>query len=113
VFDAMLEKATRLCGASFGILWNFTGDLAVAGALYQVPEAYAELCCIPFRPSPGSGPARVMRGEVGLALADLTEYPPHLAHDALTQAIVDLAGARGVVIEPLRMDAATLGAITL
>jgi GAF domain-containing protein len=113
VFDAMLEKATRLCEASFGILWSFTGDLAVAGALYQVPEAYTELCRTPFRPSPGSGPARMMRGEGGFALTDLAEYPPYLAGDALTRAIVDLAGARSVVIEPLRKDSITLGAITL
>src|SRR6516165_754362 len=111
VFDAMLEKATNLCGASFGILWNFTGDLAVAGALHRVPEAYAELCRTPFRPSPGSGPARMMQGENGFALADVAEYPPYLAGDVLTRATVDLAG--GIVIEPLRKDSVTLGAITL
>src|ERR1700738_3649331 len=113
VFDAMLEKATNLCEASFGILWNFTGEFAVAGALHQVPAAYAELCSTPFHPSPGSGPARMMRGEATLAIADLNEYPPYQAGDALTRAIVDLAGARSVVIAPLRKDAQTLGAITL
>jgi len=113
VFDAMLEKATNLCEASFGILWNFTGEFAVAGALHQVPAAYAELCRTPFRPSPGSGPARMMRGEASLAIADLNEYPPYQAGDALTRAIVDVAGARSVVIAPLRKDARTLGAITL
>src|SRR5262249_53589088 len=104
VFDAMLEKATRLCESTFGILWNFTGDVAVAGALHRVPEAYAELCRNPFRPSSGSGPARMMRGESGFSLTDLAEYPPYLAGDALARAIVDLAGARSVVIEPLRKD---------
>jgi adenylate cyclase len=43
----------------------------------------------------------------------LAEYPPYLAGDKLTKAIVDLAGARSVVIEPLRKDSITLGAITL
>ncbi len=113
VFDAMLERATSLCHASFGILWDFDGELARAGALHQVPEAYAELCRVPFRPSPGSGPARIMHGEDTFAIADLTEYAPYQAGDSLARAIVDLAGARSVVITPLRKDAATLGAITL
>ena len=113
VFDAMLEKATRLCEASFGILWIFDGEFARAGALHQVPEAYAELCRAPFRPSPGSGPARMMQGEASFAIADLTAYPPYQAGDALTRAIVDLGGARSVVIAPLRRDDITLGAITI
>jgi GAF domain-containing protein len=113
VFDAMLEKATRLCEASFGILWIFDGELASAGALHQVPEAYAELCRAPFRPSPGSGPARIMQGEDSFAIADLAAYPPYQAGDALTRAIVDLGGARSVVIAPLRRDDITLGAITI
>src|SRR5262249_41907603 len=113
VFDAMLEKATTLCHASFGILWDFDGEFARAGALHQVPAAYAELCQDPFRPSPGSGPARIMRGEDTFAIADLAQYVPYQTGDALTRAIVDLAGARSVVITPLRKDNATLGAITL
>src|SRR6266478_501155 len=79
VFDAMLEKATSLCEASFGILWTFDGEFARAGALHQVPAAYAELCRDPFLPSPGSGPARMMRGEDTFAITDLTAYPPYRA----------------------------------
>ena len=56
VFDAMLERATRLCNADFGILWNFDGELAKAGALHRVPTAYAEMIRAPFRPSPEFGP---------------------------------------------------------
>jgi GAF domain-containing protein len=55
----------------------------------------------------------MIQGENGFALADVAQYPPYLAGDELTRAIVDLAGARSVVIEPLRKDDATLGAITL
>jgi GAF domain-containing protein len=113
VFDAMLEKATRLCEADFGILWNFDGDLAKAGALHRVPTAYAEMIRAPFRPSPESGPARMMRGEGTFVVADLLEFPPYHAGDTLVRAIVDLAGARSVVISPLRKDAVTLGAITI
>jgi GAF domain-containing protein len=113
VFDAMLTKVTSLCEASFGILWIFDGEFARAGALHQVPEAYAELCRAPFRPSPGSGPARMMQGEDSFAIADLTAYPPYQAGDPLTRAIVDLGGARSVVIAPLRRDDITLGAITI
>jgi PAS domain S-box-containing protein len=113
VFDAMLERATRLCEASFGILWRFDGEFASPGALHQVPAAFAEFCRDPVRPSPQSGPARMMRGEGAMAVPDLTEWPPYHAGDTMVRAIVDLGGARSVVIAPLRKDDATLGAITI
>src|SRR5262249_28735323 len=98
VFEAMLEKATRLCEAAFGVLWIFDNGLARAGALHRVPEAFAELCRTPFVPSPGSGPARMMRGEGTTAFGDLTALPDYETGDTMVRAIVDLAGARSVVI---------------
>ncbi|HYM74215.1 MAG TPA: ATP-binding protein, partial [Stellaceae bacterium] len=113
VFDAMLDKATSLCEANFGILWTFDNGLASAGALHKVPEAYAALVRGPFRPSPVSGPARMMRGDDTFAIVDLADSPGYRDGDALTRAIVDLAGTRSVVIAPLRTETVTLGAITL
>src|SRR5262249_29102412 len=43
VFDAMLENATRLCEASYGVLWLKEGDAFRAVALHgAMPPAYTE-----------------------------------------------------------------------
>src|SRR6266851_3026307 len=42
VFDAMLDKATTLCEAAFGILWTHDGENYHAAAFRNVPPAYAE-----------------------------------------------------------------------
>ncbi|MGE0260468.1 MAG: GAF domain-containing protein, partial [Alphaproteobacteria bacterium] len=112
VFDAMLEKATRLSEAAFGILWVFEEEFVRAGALHKVPDAYADLVRAPFRPSPESGPARVMRGEGTIGIPDVMALPGYAAGDFLVRSIVDLGGARSIVIVPLRKDGVTLGAIT-
>src|SRR5713101_9953837 len=83
VFGAMLERATSLCEAAFGILWRFDGEFANPAALYQVPPAFAEFWREPIRPSPGSGPGRMMRGEGTLAIHDLTELPDYLEGEPL------------------------------
>jgi DNA segregation ATPase FtsK/SpoIIIE-like protein len=42
VFDAMLERATRLSDATFGILWTYDGERYQAVSFRNVPPAYAE-----------------------------------------------------------------------
>ena len=42
VFQAMLENATRICEAKFGVLWLREGDGFRSVALHNAPPAYAE-----------------------------------------------------------------------
>jgi GAF domain-containing protein len=113
VFDAMLEKATRLCGAAFAILWRFDGEFAKPEASYRVPAAWAEFWKDPKRPPAGSGPRLVMGGGGTQAVADMTQHAPYLSGEPMARAIVELAGARSLMITPLRKEDMTLGAITI
>jgi len=42
VFQAMLENATRICGAKFGILFRYEGGLFHPTASLDVPPAFAD-----------------------------------------------------------------------
>jgi hypothetical protein len=42
IFQTMLENATRVCEAKFGILWLREGDGFRSVALHNLPPAYAE-----------------------------------------------------------------------
>jgi hypothetical protein len=53
VFDAILEKARRLCGAEFGTLMA-RGALVRALAAHGVPEAFAEILKREAEPGPGN-----------------------------------------------------------
>src|SRR5262250_506249 len=62
VFDAMLEKAMRLCDAAFGTLLTYDGEKFRPAAALGVPEAFAT-----FRRNhppdfgPTSGPGRILQ----------------------------------------------------
>src|SRR5262244_2067353 len=43
VFSAVLENATRICEANFGVLFRFNNDFVEAAAMLGVPPAFAEL----------------------------------------------------------------------
>jgi len=59
VFDAMLEKATRLCEASFGLMNAYDGERFKRVASHRVPAALVEWSeRNPVQFGPGTGPAR-------------------------------------------------------
>src|SRR5262249_60365898 len=57
VFETMLENATRLCGAEFGVLELDEGDGTRIAAVYNVPPALAATQHTPLRIQPTNGDA--------------------------------------------------------
>jgi two-component system NtrC family sensor kinase len=114
VFDAILERAMRLCEAEFGLLATYDGGQIRTVATRGVPPAFAE-----FRKNnppdygPGTGPARILAGERVVHIADLKSGDAYRAADPNRRAVVDLGGARTVLLVPLLKNESVLGYITI
>jgi signal transduction histidine kinase len=114
VFDAMLDKAMRLCEAAFGGLWAFDGDRYVALALRGVPRACAEFFAgQTVVPGPTTGPGRILRGERVVHNEDLASEEAYLAGDLARRALVDLGGARTALQMALLKEDVPIGVITI
>ena len=114
VFDAMLEKAMRLCEAAFGQLVVNDGGRFVTAATRGVPTAFAE-----YRRSdppdygPGTTPFRIRAGERVVRSDDLKAEPAYWSGEPNRRAIVDLGGARSMLAVALRTDDSILGHIQI
>jgi len=114
VFDAMLEKAMRLCEAAFGSLWTYGEDRFQPVAHRGLPERYAEYLAngVPAA-GPGTGRARLLAGERLVHVADLADEAPYRYGEPHRRALVDLGGARTQLLVPLRKDDAVVGCILI
>jgi PAS domain S-box-containing protein len=112
VFDTMLEKAMRLCGATHGHIWRVEGQQAHAVALRGDPDLVEWLR--QQRPGvvPGSSVDRLRRGEPFLHVLDCREMPPYRA-DPWFRELIDRSGYRTSINVPLRKDGSLLGTINL
>jgi len=115
VFDAMLDKATRLCDAAFGSLLIYDGQRFENVAVKNVPEAFAEFVkpgrVISF--GPGTGPYRLLAGEAFVHVVDGQAEEAYRRGDPAQRALIELGGARSWVTAPLRRDDVLLGTITV
>jgi signal transduction histidine kinase len=114
VFQKMLENATRICGANFGAmgLWNGTSFDSVAD--YNLPPAFAAWRQrAPVNPHPESALAAVVRTHQLAHVHDLRNSPAYLAGAPNVGAMVDIAGARTIVIVPMLKEDELVGTITI
>ena len=110
VFDAMLDKAMRLCEAAFGTLWTYDGACVHAAALHSVPPVFAEfLTRAPHQVGPDSAHGRLLRGEPVVHIPDIVAEKAYLLGDPIRRALVELGGGRTLLAVPLRKDNTFLG----
>ena len=113
VFDGMLEKALRLCEAAFGVLWTYDSEHLRGVAMRGVPSAFADFARETLRPGPETGLGRVLGGEDLIHIADIKAGEIYRSGDRLRVATVELAGARTLLLVPLRRDDALLGIFSI
>jgi GAF domain-containing protein len=114
VFDAVLEKAMRLCGAAFGSLYTYDGDRFHSAAQHGVPPAYAAFRAKnPPILQPGSAIARFLESKKPDHVLDLKAGELYQTANPNVRAMVDLGGIRTLVSVPLLKDDALLGYISI
>jgi two-component system NtrC family sensor kinase len=113
VFNAMLEKALRLCEASCGHFRTSDGELLHLVAARGVPDAYAAFLRTPVRPEPGNPLGRMLQGERVVVSIDAADEVPYGAGDPVRRAFVDLGRARSAVNVALVKDEKLLGTLTV
>ena len=112
VFDALLEKALRLCGASYGNLAIFDGECFRSVADRGSPQLDAWLRQHgPIRPAPGSTIARIVSGEDAVQVTDLANDEVYRARVPGRRALVDIGGIQTLLSIALRKDNTLLGTL--
>src|SRR3974390_1791911 len=112
VFDAMLENATRICEAKFGILTLSEGDAFRIAALHGAPPAFAEARRpgTIIRPGPGTSFHRASSTKQPVQIADIRAEPAY-TNDPQRYAVLDLAGARTFLSVPMLKEDKLVGRI--
>ena len=115
VFHAILENATRICGAKFGVLWRrFDDGTARIFASLSVPSAFAEfLQRGAHRPGPFSPINRVAKTCQRVHIADFRVDQAYLTHDPLAVAGVELGGQRTLLVVPMLKENKLVGMIAI
>jgi GAF domain-containing protein len=99
VFEAMLERAIRLCNADFGYLLRYEGGLFRIVAGHDDPGSNIGRA---FDAPPGTALAAVRDGEAVVQIADLADTDLYRQREPSRVALVEDAGARTVVWVALR-----------
>jgi adenylate cyclase len=112
VFRAILENATRICGAKIGILFRFDDGAYTALATLGVTPEYNEyLHRGPIHAGPGTGLSRVAAGEQTVHIIDTQAERAYADREPLRVATTELGGVRSLLNVPMLKEGELIGAI--
>src|SRR5262249_14599646 len=96
VFEAMLEKAVRICDAKFGNIYRWDGEALHLLASHNTPPALAEARRhSPLRPHPETPIARMVAHKAAFHTADVAAMPGYIDRsDPGAVAAVELGDVR-------------------
>src|SRR5262245_59234475 len=114
VFRTMLENATRICEAKFGVMWLCEGggfrSVAVHGPAAHVEERRREPV---IYPGPELPLGRVTRNRQMVHIADLRTEKAYIERSPTFVGLVEAGGARTFLAVPLLKDGELIGLISI
>jgi len=114
VFDTILEKATGVCDAAFGIMWTLDNDVARVRAMRNVPHRFVEYL---MREPPVIGPdtlfGRAIIDRSLIHIADCAVGEVYQKRAPLAVAAVELGGTRSLMMVPLVKEEAVFGILAI
>jgi class 3 adenylate cyclase/transcriptional regulator with GAF, ATPase, and Fis domain len=116
VFQTMLENATRICHAKFGVLQLYESRAFRIGAIHNAPPAFAEAMARReplMRPTPEHPFRRMVTTKEVVQIADLTDSPAYKERDYGIVMLVELASARTFLAVPMLKENEVIGVIAI
>jgi class 3 adenylate cyclase len=115
VFDAMLEKAARICEATFGNIYRWDGEALHLLGTHNTPPAFAEARRrSPMRPNPRMPIDRMLATKATVHVADLAAEPMYAdERDPTFVEGVELGGIRTLLLVPMLKENELIGVFTL
>ena len=116
VFEAILENATRICEASFGLCALYENGAFHKPAMYNAPPAFAQAIAEReplFRPSSLSGLVEAATTKQVVHISDFSEQAAYKQGDVGAVRMVELAGARTNLIVPMLKEGEFVGTISI
>ena len=114
VFKSILENATRICDANFGLMYLYESDYWRPVAQILVPPKFSEWLFAERRPwGPETGLGRIAKSKQLVHIVDVKADRLYAEKDPSRVAFVELAGARTFLAVPMLSDDELIGALAI
>ena len=113
VFQAMLERATQLCEAKFGVMFRFSDGVFCATSWLGNPPAHIIEQPHVVSENPHNLLTRIVATKQPVHSSDLTKERAYIEGNPRYVALVEAVGARSLLVVPMVKNEELIGAIAI